>query len=89
LFWFKINGMDKYKQDAIVAPTENPAGVTDPANGDHSTGSCSNAAAVAGYPRITVPAGISFFGRVWSEPKLVQLAHSFHSLRNSAMPSHG
>jgi amidase len=40
---------------------------------------------VAGYPDITVPAGlvfglpvgISFFGRAWSEPKLIQYAYAF------------
>ena len=71
--------MDKLKLDALVAPTEGPAWVTDLVNGDHFIGSSSTAAAVAGYPSITVPAGlvfglpvgISFFGRAWSEPLLI------------------
>ena len=41
--------------------------------------------AVAGYPNITVPAGevhglpvwLSFFGRAWSEPTLIQIAYGF------------
>jgi amidase len=77
--------MDKFQLDAIVAPTGGPAWITDLVNGDHFTGGSSNAAAVAGYPAITVPAGmtfglpvgISFFGRAWSEPALLKLAYSF------------
>ena len=77
--------MDRFQLDAIVAPTGGPAWLTDLVNGDHFTGGSSNAAAVAGYPAITVPAGmtfglpvgISFFGRAWSEPALLKLAYSF------------
>ena len=77
--------MDKHHLDAIVAPTGGPAWLTDLVNGDHSTGGSSNAAAVAGYPNINVtagflfglPAGISFFGRAWSEPTLIKLAYAF------------
>ena len=49
--------MDKFHLDAIMAPTGGPAWLTDLVNGDHSGGGSSNAAAVAGYPHITVPAG--------------------------------
>jgi amidase len=77
--------MDKFKLDALIAPTGNPAWVTDLVNGDHFAGGSSNAAAVAGYPNINVtagsmfglPVGISFFGRAWSEPTLLKLAYSF------------
>jgi amidase len=77
--------MDQYKLNAIVAPTGGPAWLTDLINGDHSAGGSSNAAAVAGYPNINVtagfifslPVGISFFGRAWSEPILIKLAYSF------------
>lgn len=77
--------MDKHKLDAIVAPTAGPACLTDFLNGDHFTGGSSNAAAVAAYPNINVPAGfihgmpvgISFFGRAWSEPTLIKLAYAF------------
>jgi amidase len=48
-------------------------------------GGSSNAAAVAGYPNINVtagfisslPVGISFFGRAWSEATLIRLAFAF------------
>jgi amidase len=77
--------MDKFHLDAIVAPTGGPAWITDLLNGDHVAGGSSNAAAVAGYPNINVtagfisglPAGISFFGRAWSEPTLIRLAFAF------------
>jgi amidase len=77
--------MDKHGLDAIVAPTGSPAWTTDLINGDHFAGGSSNAAAVAGYPNINVPAGsifglpvgISFFGRAWSEPTLIRLAYAF------------
>jgi amidase len=77
--------MDKYKLDAIVAPTGGPAWATDVINGDHFSGASSTPAAVAGYPNINVPAGfshglpvgISFFGRAYSEPMLIKLAYSY------------
>jgi amidase len=77
--------MDKNNLDALVAPTGGPAWIVDHVNGDYFGGGSSTAAAVAGYPNITVPAGflfglpvgISFFGRAWSEPVLIRLAFAF------------
>ncbi|MDE3068201.1 MAG: amidase [Verrucomicrobiota bacterium] len=77
--------MDKHQLDALVAPSGGPAGVTDLVYGDRDVGGSSFPAAVAGYPNITVPAGevqglpvgISFFGRAWSEPKLIRIAYAF------------
>ena len=77
--------MDKFKLDALVAPTGGPAWLTDLIDGDNSGGQSSTAAAVAGYPSVSVPAGyvfglpvgISFFGRAWSEPILIKLAYAF------------
>jgi amidase len=82
-------GIDKalaaQQLDAIVAPTTGPAWPIDLVNGDHSIGSCTTPAAVAGYPHITVPAGfvfglpvgLSFFAGAWSEPTLLRLAYAF------------
>lgn len=78
----------KYKLDAIVAPTSGPAWLIDYVNGDADVGGCSPAAAVAGYPHITVPAGlvwrlpvgISFFGPAWSEPALLKIAYAYEQL---------
>ena len=74
--------------DAIVAPTNGPAWVTDTENGDDFSEfvSSSGPAAVAGYPNVTVPAGhadgvlplgMSFFGSKWSEPALMSFAYDF------------
>src|SRR5579864_1938345 len=86
--------MDKFHLDALVAPTGGPAWLTDLANGDHAAGGSSNAAAVAGYPNINVPAGflfelpvgISFFGRAWSEPTLLKIAYGFEQLVKARKP---
>jgi amidase len=86
--------MDKGKLDALIAPTTGPAGLTDWVLGDHGIGGSSTAAAVAGYPHITVPAGfvfglpvgISFFGRAWSEAKLLGLAYAFEQATKVRKP---
>jgi len=86
--------MDKFHLDAILAPTGSPAWLTDLVNGDHSGGGSANAAAVAGYPDITVPAGfimglpvgVSFFGRAWSEPVLLKIAYGFEQTIRARKP---
>jgi len=79
--------MNEYKLDALVAPTGGPAWVTDLTNGDSFQLGSSSPAARAGYPNITVPmgfvaelpVGISFFGRAWSEPVLLEIAYSYET----------
>src|SRR6266567_9575092 len=86
--------MNKFHLDALVAPSGAPAWLTDLANGDHAVGGSSNAAAVAGYPNINVPAGfvfglpvgISFFGRAWSEPVLLKIAYGFEQSVKARKP---
>jgi amidase len=86
--------MDRFRLDAVVAPTAGPAWLTDLLNGDHVSGGSSNAAAVAGYPNINVtagsisglPVGISFFGRAWSEPTLIRLAFAFEQAVQARRP---
>jgi len=86
--------MDKFKLDALVAPTVGPACLTDLVTGDHWRGESSTAAAVAGYPSITVPAGfifglpvgLLFFGRAWSEPTLLKLAYAFEQATKIRRP---
>jgi amidase len=86
--------MTKHKLDALVAPTGSPAWPTDLVNGDHFTGGSSTPAAVAGYPSISVPMGfvydmpvnISFFGRPWSEPVLIRIAHAYEQATKHRRP---
>ena len=86
--------MSKHRLDALVAPTTGPAWPTDLLNGDHFIGGSTTPAAVAGYPNISVPAGyvhglpvgISFFGRAWSENKLIALAYSYEQASKHRRP---
>jgi amidase len=86
--------MEKFKLDALVAPTGGPAAVADLLNGDRFFSDSSSAAAVAGYPNVTVPAGFrfglpigfSFFGRAWSEPMLFKLAFAFEQATKVRRP---
>jgi amidase len=86
--------------DAIVAPTNGPAWITDPVNGDlggdFSTfvGS-SSPSAIAGYANITVPAGyaegvlpigVSFIGGQWGEPELIGFAYDFEQATQVRVP---
>ena len=85
----RAEGIDKIleeqKLDAVVVPTDGPAWVTDLVTGDHYLGGSSQAAAVSGYPSITVPAGdvfglpigISFIGGAYQEGKLIKLAYAY------------
>ena len=80
--------MDKHELDAIVAPSGSPAWMTDLTLGDNFKLSSSAPSARAGYPVITVPmgridglpVGLSFFGRAWSEPLLLEIAHAYERL---------
>jgi amidase len=77
--------MEEHDLDAIIGPTGGPAWKTDLTNGDNFAVSSSSPAARSGYPNITVPmgfidglpVGISFFGRAWSEPELLEIAFAF------------
>jgi amidase len=84
----------EHSLDAMVALTSGPAWLIDAVNGDSDTGGCSAPAAVAGYPHITVPAGLyrglpvglSFFGTAFSEPKLIKLASGFEHTVDARAP---
>jgi amidase len=95
----RADGIDaviaEHRLDAIVALTSGPAWLIDEVNGDSDTGGCSSPAAIAGYPHITVPAGLhrglpiglSFFGAAFSEPTLVRLASGFeHTTAHRPVP---
>ena len=80
--------------DAIVAATCTLPWLTDPINGDHYHGSCTSPAAVAGYPHISVPAGLiqglpvglSFFGGAYQEATLIRLAYAFEQATLARRP---
>jgi amidase len=86
--------MSKHRLDALVAPTQGPAWLIDWVNGDSSSGGCSTAAAVSGYPHVTVPmgqvrglpVGLSFFGRAWSEARLLALAYAYEQASHARKP---
>ena len=62
------------------------AGAAPPAGGTGGTASATDIANLTGFPDLIVPAGftgdnlpvgLSFFGRAFSEPKLLSLGYSF------------
>jgi amidase len=77
--------LSQHRLDALVAPAGGLPWITDFYKGDNSGGGFTSPAAVSGYPHITVPvgyvhglpAGISFVGGAWSEPKLIALAYAY------------
>jgi amidase len=76
----------EHNLDALAAPSGSPAWVVDRISGDRFLGACSQPAAVAGYPHVTVPAGLalgalpvglSLFGRPEREWDLLAMAYAF------------
>jgi len=82
---YLLHLLDGHNLDAVVAPTCNPATVVDHLHGTRMLGSFFSPAAVAGFPHVTVPMGLvrhlpiglSFVGRPFSEPILLQAADCF------------
>jgi amidase len=81
--------MNDNSLDAISGLTMSPAGCTDLVYGDRFGDIYAGmAAAVAGFPHITVPCGevfglpvgISFFADAYSEPQLLAIAHAYEQL---------
>jgi len=84
--------LSRHELDALVAPAYPPAWKIDLVNGDPRLGSCTQTAAVAGYPAVTVPfgtvdglpVGLAFLGTAWSEPTLIRLAYAYETVRGPA-----
>ncbi len=77
--------LKRHRLDALIAPATSPAFMIDPVNGDAFGGASWGAAAVAGYPSLTVPMGeasglplgLVFLGPRWSDARLLSLGHAF------------
>jgi len=77
-----------HELDAIVAPTQSPAWLSDMLLGDNAALGSFVTPAAAGYPSLTVPAGevaglpvgMLFMGAAWSEGTLLRLGFAFEQL---------
>ncbi len=86
--------LERDKLDALIAPTTGPAWVVDLVNGDHFGGAGYGAAAVAGYPSVTVPigdvhglpVGAVLMGPKWSEAELIGLAYALEQATRARTP---
>ena len=86
--------MDAHELDALIAPTNGPAWMTDLVNGDNYRVGSSSYAAVSGFPNITVPAGfiaglpigLSFIGRPFMEKDLIEMAYAFEQATLARRP---
>jgi amidase len=84
----------RQRLDALIAPSTGPSWRTDTVLGDHFTGAGYGAAAVAGYPSITVPMGdahglplgLVFMGTKWAEPRLIELAYAYEQATHARRP---
>jgi amidase len=77
-----------HRLDALIAPTDGPAWLTDLVNGDSHAGSFSTPAAVGGHPHVTVPmgsvaglpVGVSLVGPRWGDGPLIGLAYALEQV---------
>jgi len=82
--------LKKHALDLIIAPTTGPAWKTDWVNGDHYLGAASSAAAISGYPHITLPmgyvhglpVGLSMFSGKLQEGTLIEAAFGYEQATN-------
>ena len=90
-----VKAMDGMKLDAFVYPTwSNPPrliGDLNTPHGDNSqfyspTTGFPSIQVPMGYTRGVLPAGVTFFGRAWSEPTLIKLAFSFEQATHHRRP---
>jgi len=83
--------MAGHNLDALLAPTNGPAWLTDHINGDNFSVGSSSLAAVSGYASVTVPAGnvfglplgLSFIGGAYDERQLIEIAYAFEQQRGA------
>jgi amidase len=81
----------EHRLDALLTPAYNPAIPIDLVNAEHHWGSCTQPAAMAGYPLVTVPAtlvhglpvAVTFWGTARSEPTLLEIAAGYEAARDA------
>ncbi len=81
------DALQRHALDALICPTNDPAGLLNLDEGDTNTRVASSPAAVAGYPHLTLPMGhaqgmpigFSFIGKAWSEPQLLAMADALEA----------
>src|SRR5207249_5065123 len=87
--------MDEQRLDALVYPTwSNPprliGDLNTPAGDNNQLFSPSTGfpaiTVPMGYTRGTLPVGIQFFGRAWSEPVLIRLAYAYEQATHHRHP---
>ncbi|MFN8522230.1 MAG: amidase [Chloroflexota bacterium] len=87
--------MDRYTLDVLVVPTMTVAATIDQVNGDRRLGNGWSAAALVGYPYVSLPVGYAPFGlpvsmtligRPWSEPRLIGLAYAVERIVPQRQP---
>jgi len=90
-----LRAMDALKLDALVYPTwSNPPRLigdlnTPPGDNSQLFSPSTGWPAITvpmGYTRGTLPAGMTFFGRAWSEPVLIRLAFSYEQATRHRRP---
>ena len=90
-----VQMMDSLRLDALVYPTwSNPPRLIGDLNTPHGDNSQLFAPTTGfpaitvpmGYTRGTLPAGVTFFGRPWSEGKLITLAYGFEQATHHRHP---
>ena len=78
--------------DALLSPAYPPAIPIDLVNAEHHWGSCTQPAAMAGYPLLTVPAAlahglpvaITLWGTARSEATLIEIAAAYEAARDAS-----
>ncbi|MBN2874310.1 MAG: hypothetical protein JXM71_04375, partial [Spirochaetales bacterium] len=94
----RVEGLDRqmeaYRLDALLAPSGAPAWKIDHVNGDHYMGGSAGYPAVAGYPNLSVPAGLvsglpvglSIMGLPTSWPAILRVGAAFEAARPPLPP---
>jgi Asp-tRNA(Asn)/Glu-tRNA(Gln) amidotransferase A subunit family amidase len=91
-----LRTMDRWRLDALIYPTwSNPPRLIGDLNTPHGDNSQLFSPST-GWPAIqvpmgytrggTLPAGITFFGRAWSEPALIRLAYAYEQATHHRRP---